>query len=108
MKKVLTLLLFVLGTAAFASTDPYAPEQTVESHETGSCTKKAANKIVKAQEALKPTATFKEAEPKEKPHKSAGTAKACTTPERSTFGISGYFVDFVHRSNVKLVNMLLE
>jgi hypothetical protein len=108
MKKALTLFVFVLGTAAFANTDDsFYPVPTVDNHETLG-TKKGTGKIVKAQEPSKAPA-FKEAEqPKEKPHKSTATSKVCSTPERSTFGITGYFVDFVHKSNVKLVNMLLD
>lgn len=101
MKNVLTLLLLVLGTSAFANTGTTEPKPAVENHETTN--KKAACKPVKAQEtaAAKPAAGHKE---KHGP----GTTKTCTTVEKASFGISGYFVDFIHNSNVKLVKLLIE
>lgn len=104
MKQLLTLLLLVLSASAFANTDKNTePKPAVESHE--SVCKKTAPKAVKAQEtAVKPAATTNA-----KSYQPAnGTTKVCTTAEKSTFGITGYFVDFVHRSNVKLVNMLID
>lgn len=100
MKNLLTLMLLVLGTAAFANTDKNTePKPASETHETSVCRKTAA-KQTKAQEtATKPAATKE---------KSNGTTKACTTAEKNPFGLTGYFVDFVHRSNVKLVNLLID
>ena len=107
MKKLLTLLLLVLGTAAFANTDKQSePSLSIEGHEiTVTIYQKTTPKTAKAQEAQ---ASVKE-EPteKEKPRR-AGTTKTCTTVERTSLGISGLFVDFVHKTNVKLVNLLLE
>lgn len=109
MKKVLTLLLLVVGSVAFANTDDTAaPAPCAENHETLGGSKKTLCKVLKTQEAAKAAAEVKETERKEKPHRPTATNKVCSTPERSSFGISGYFADFVHRSNVKLVNMLLD
>lgn len=103
MKQLLTLLLFVLGTSAFANTEKNTePKSAAETHET--VCKKTAPKAVKVQETVAKPAV---AAPKEH-HPASGTTKACTTAEKTAFGISGYFADFVHRSNVKLVNMLLD
>ncbi|MDV6169926.1 hypothetical protein R1T16_15925 [Flavobacterium sp. DG1-102-2] len=107
MKKVLTLLLLVVGSVAFANTDD-APAPASENHETMGGSKKTICKALKTQETAKAAAEFKETEKKEKAHRPTATNKVCSTPERSSFGISGYFADFVHRSNVKLVNMLLD
>lgn len=104
MKQLLTLLLFVLGTSAFANTDKNTePKPATEAHETAAC-KKAAAKPAKVQE----TAVTKPAATTQKAYHNTGTSKACTTAEKSAFGITGYFADFVHRSNVKLVNMLID
>ncbi len=102
MKKVLTLLLIVLGTSAFANNGKNTePKPAVENQE-ATAAKKAACKAVKAQEATaKPATSQKE---KHQP----GTAKTCTTVEKAPFGISGYFVDFIHNSNVKLVKLLID
>lgn len=103
MKNLLTLLLLVLGTAAFANTDKNTePKPAVENHEANTC-KKTACKPAKIQEnAAKPAAVT------QKEQRRSGTTKACTTAEKSGFGISGYFADFVHTSNVKLVKLLLD
>jgi len=105
MKNLLTLLLLVLGTAAFANAD----EQTAPSvygHETTA--KKEGTKTLRFQETESTVKQAQKENPvKEKPHKSR-TAKSCTTLDKSPFSISEYFVDFVHTSNVKLVNMLLD
>ncbi|MHA3789871.1 hypothetical protein ACX0HA_16810 [Flavobacterium hauense] len=105
MKNLLTLLLLVLGTSAFANTEKNTePKSSAEGHET-TITKKTAAKTAKVQEAaIKPAATTAS----QKEYHTNGTSKACTTAEKSAFGITGYFVDFVHRSNVKLVNMLID
>jgi hypothetical protein len=104
MKQLLTLLLLVLGTSVFANTDKNTdPKPVTEGHETTAC-KKAAAKPAKVQE----TAVTKPAATTQKAYNNTGTSKACTTAEKSAFGITGYFADFVHRSNVKLVNMLID
>ena len=103
MKNVLTLLLLVLGTSAFANTGKNTePKPVVENHETTAC-KKAACKPAKALETTvaRPASHSKE---KHQP----GTTKTCTTVEKASFGISGYFVDFIHNSNVKLVKLLID
>lgn len=103
MKNLLTLALLVLGTAAFANTEKNTePKPAPEIHETTGC-KKAAAKQAKVQETSAKPATASQKE-----YRNNGTTKACTTAEKSTFGLTGYFVDFVHRSNVKLVNMLID
>lgn len=100
MKQLLTLLLLLLGTAAFANTDKNT-EPKPGNETTEVTTKKTTAKAAKAQDITKPaTVTQKE-------QRSSGTTKTCTTAEKSGFGISGYFVDFVHNSNVKLVKLLL-
>ncbi len=104
MKQLLTLLLFVLGTSAFAYTEKNTePKPATENHETSAC-KKTAAKPAKVQE----TAVTKPAAAPQRVSNSNGASKACTTAEKSAFGLTGYFVDFVHRSNVKLVNMLID
>lgn len=107
MKNLLTLLLLVLGTAAFANIDEQtAPAPSVYGHETTA--KKEGAKAVRFQETESTVKQAQKENPvKEKPHKSR-TAKSCTTLDKSPFSISEYFVDFVHTSNVKLVNMLLD
>ena len=105
MKQLLTLLLLVLGTSAFANTEKNTePKPATETHEATVC-KKTAVKPAKVQEntVAKPAAATPQ-----KAYHNNGTSKACTTAEKSAFGITGYFVDFVHRSNVKLVNMLID
>lgn len=107
MKNLLTLLLLVLGTSAFANIDEQTtPAPSAYSHE--NTAKKEGAKAVRLQET-ETTAklTQKENTAKERHHKSR-TAKSCTTLDKSPFSISGYFVDFIHTSNVKLVNMLLD
>lgn len=108
MKNLLTLLLLVLGTSAFANTDEQtAPVPSVyNNHEINA--KKEAAKAVRLQES-EPTAkqAQKENAAKERQHKTR-TAKSCSTLDKSPFSISEYFVDFVHTSNVKLVNMILD
>lgn len=102
MKQVLTLLLFVLGTSAFAATgDEHTPPPSVETHETKECKKANARQNVKSQEAQR------EPVQREKP-KREGTTKTCTTAEKAPLGLSGYVVDFVHSSNMKLVKLLLD
>lgn len=108
MKNLLTLLLLVLGTSAFANTDEQtAPAPSVyNKHETS--TKKEGAKAARLQET-ETTAKQPQTEnsTKERQHKTR-TAKNCSTLDKSPFSISEYFVDFVHTSNVKLVNMLLD
>lgn len=107
MKNLLTLLLLVLGTAAFANTDEQtAPVSSVYNRET--TVKKEGAKTAKLQETENTAKQAqKENTTKERQHKTM-TAKSCTTLDKSPFSISEYFVDFVHTSNVKLVNMLLD
>jgi len=101
MKQLLTLLLLVLGTTAFANTDKNTdPKPTTEGQEVTAC-KKA--KTAKFQETV-----AKPAVAPQKERQRSGTTKACTTAEKPGFGISGYFVDFVHTSNVKLVKLLID
>lgn len=103
MKNLLTLLLLVLGTSAFAYTEKNTePKPAAETHDATAC-KKTASKSAKVQETVAKPATAPQKE-----YRTNGTSKACTTAEKSAFGITGYFVDFVHRSNVKLVNMLID
>lgn len=105
MKNLLTLALLVLSTVAFANTEKNTePKPAPETHETTGCRKVAA-KQAKAQETSAKPAT---AATNQKEYRSNGTTKVCTTAEKSTFGLTGFFVDFVHRSNVKLVNMLID
>ncbi|MCO6146847.1 hypothetical protein [Flavobacterium sp. NRK1] len=108
MKQLLTLLLLVFGTAAFANTDEPVSPPSAEGHETTvtSCHKTAA-KTVKTQETATSSSVKDANIEKEKPRR-AGTTKTCTTVERTSLGISGLFVNFVHKTNVKLVNLLLE
>lgn len=103
MKQLLTLLLLVFGSAAFAATKPQVtPVPTVESrHNTISDTKKTPQKTARTQES-----TAKEPRQKEKPAK-GNTAKFCNNMDGSTLGISEYFVSLVHDSNVKLVKLLM-
>lgn len=104
MKQLLTLLLLVFGSAAFASVKPQAaPVPTVESRQnTFIDTKKTPPKTTKVQE----NTTKEIRHNREKPAK-ANTAKFCNNLEGSTLGLSEYFVDFVHDSNVKLVKLLM-
>jgi len=107
MKNLLTLLLLVLGTSAFANFDEQtAPAPSAYSHATTA--KKEGAKAVKVQET-ETTAkqNQKENTVKERQHKTS-TAKSCTTLDKSPFSISEYFVGIVHTSNVKLINMLLD
>lgn len=103
MKQLLTLLLLVFGSAAFAATKPQvAPVPTVESRQNAIVdTKKAAPKVVKTQEH-----TTKETRNKEKSAKGT-TTKFCNNLEGSTLGLSEYFVNLVHDSNVKLVKLFM-
>lgn len=103
MKQLLTLLLLVFGSAVFAATKPQvAPVPTVESHQnTIVDTKKTAQKVTKTQES-----TTKEPRQKDRSAKEH-TSKFCNNLEGSTLGLSEYFVDFIHDSNIKLVKLLM-
>lgn len=101
MKQVLTLLLFMLGTAAFANNCDKSTPPTTETHETKESKKNNAKQTVKSQDAQKETLQ------REKPGRE-GTTKTCTTAEKAPLGLSGYVVDFVHNSNMKLVKLLLD
>lgn len=105
MKQLLTLLLFVFGTAAFANNnkDVAPPTSPVENNV---CTKKEGAKTAKAHEAVVKNAVQKDVQQKEKVQK-RNTTKPCNSVEGSSLGLSGYFVDFIHDSNVKLVKLFI-
>lgn len=99
MKQLFIVLLLVLGSAAYANNNegivppPNTDQETVTSKKIT-----AKPRIV---ETAKPVMQ-KEAHDKV-PARKADTAKECS----SRFGITEYFVDIVHHSNVKLVKLLL-
>lgn len=99
MKQLLTILLLVFGSAAFAaSKSQVTPVPTVENrHNTITDIKKTPQKVARTQES-----TTKEPRQKEKAPK-----KFCSNMDGSTLGISEYFVSLVHDSNVKLVKLLM-
>lgn len=103
MKKLLIVLLFALGSAAYANDKDgigIVPPPGTEEQETISAKKVSAKP--KAEEVIAKPVTNKEQ--REKTHsKKTGTEKQCS----SRFGITEYFVDIVHHSNVKLVKLLL-
>ena len=99
MKQLLFTLFFMACSAtAFANSDHTLPPPNTEPVKENTAAKK-----VKMQEphAAKTTAV----QPAKENHKKPSTEKLCA--ESSRFGISAYFVDFVHTSNLKLVKLLL-
>ncbi|MNK16389.1 hypothetical protein D3C87_345530 [compost metagenome] len=107
MKQLLTLLLFVFGTAAFAnSNEQVSPSPSGESYQNINTSAKKAVKSVKADEATAKATAPKDIQQKERLQKGT-TTKLCNNTEGSHIGLSGYFVDFVHETNVKLVKLFM-
>lgn len=107
MKQLLTLLLFVFGTAAFANAkEQVSPTPPAESYQNINTSTKKAVKSVKDDEAASKIVAPKEVQQKEKLQKGT-TTKLCNNSETSHVGLSGYFVDFVHETNVKLVKLFI-
>jgi hypothetical protein len=110
MKQLLTLLLLVLGTVAFANNKEQSTPSpsAAESHQIiDTCTKKINPKAQKNNETETKNTTLKEEAPQKEKTPKGVPAKACKSVEASGLGLSGYFVDFVHESNIKLVKLFL-
>ncbi len=99
MKQLFILLLLVLGSAAYANNNegivppPNTDQETVTS-----------KKITAKPRIAEPAKPVMQKETHDKmPARKTATTNECS----SRFGITEYFVDIVHHSNVKLVKLLL-
>lgn len=107
MKQLLTLLLFVFSTVAFANANKQVlPSPPAENYQNINTSTKKAVKSVKDDETASKIIATKEVQQKEKLQKGT-TTKLCNNSETSHVGLSGYFVDFVHETNVKLVKLFM-
>lgn len=101
MKTLLTSLLLFVGALAFANDNDNQtnPGET----EKGSVAKTAVTTSAK-----KEASTALRIKPEAKPIHSSSQKPACTTGVDTRFGIGDVFVEFVNKSNLKLVKYLLD